>query len=123
MYLSRMSLEQMRASRTSRTPTSISSGFVGMPSCFMQFTMSATEEDFYRILAEEAEKDFDPMELLYEKEVPVFEKYDEFVPPELVRKGFAYGVLDVLEMKKRVLHWAAREIKEPGPDALPQPEI
>ena len=98
-------------------------GFTSTRPYFMQFTMSATEEDFYRILAEEAEKDFDPMELLYEKEVPVFEKYDEYVPPELVRKGFAYGVLDVLEMKKRVLHWAAREIKEPGPDALPQPEI
>ena len=36
---------------------------------------------------------------------PVFEKYDEFVPDELVKKGFAYGVLDIEGMKKRVRDW------------------
>ena len=45
------------------------------------------------------------MSLVYEKEVPVFEKYDEFVPEELVRKGFAYGVLDIEVMRERVLSW------------------
>ena len=73
---------------------------------YIQFTMDASEEDFYRILREEAEKDFDPLDLVYEKEVPVFDKYDEYLPPGLVRKGFAYGVLDVEEMKKKVLGWA-----------------
>ena len=72
---------------------------------YMQFTMQAAEEDFYRIVVEEAEKEFDPMELVYPKEVPVFEKYDEYVPPELVRKGFARGVLDIKGMKKRVCDW------------------
>lgn len=72
---------------------------------FMQFTMKVSEEEFYRIAAEEAAKEFDPMELLYPKEVPVFEKYDEYVPDELVRKGFAFGVLDIEGMKKRVLEW------------------
>lgn len=62
---------------------------------YMQFTMKATEEEFYRITAEEAAKDFDLLELVYPKEVPVFEKYDEYVPEELVRKGFAHGVLEV----------------------------
>ena len=38
----------------------------------------------------------------------VFEKYDEFVPPELVKKGFAYGVLGIDEMKMRVRGWAER---------------
>ena len=46
------------------------------------------------------------MELVYEKEVPVFEKYDEYVPDELVRKGFAYGVLDMDGMKQRVMSWS-----------------
>ena len=45
------------------------------------------------------------MELVYPGEVPVFEKYDEFIPVELVRKGFAQGVLGVAEMKKRILEW------------------
>ena len=72
---------------------------------YLQFTMKATEEEFYRITAEEAAKDFEPLELVYPKEVPVFEKYDEYVPPELVRKGFACGVLDIEGMKRRVLGW------------------
>ena len=73
---------------------------------YMQFTMKVQEEEFYRITAEEASKDFDPMELLYPSEVPVFEKYDEYVPPQLVRKGFAAGVLDIEGMKQRVLRWS-----------------
>ena len=72
---------------------------------YMQFTMKVGEEDFYRILAEEASKPFDPQELLYPKENPVFEKYDEYVPESLVRKGFALGVLDVEGMRRRVLGW------------------
>ncbi|MBR3554357.1 MAG: DEAD/DEAH box helicase [Oscillospiraceae bacterium] len=72
---------------------------------YLQFTMQAEEEEFYRIVSEEAAKDFDPLELVYPKEVPVFEKYDEYVPEELVRKGFALGVLDVESMKKRVRSW------------------
>ncbi|MBR6935646.1 MAG: DEAD/DEAH box helicase [Clostridia bacterium] len=76
---------------------------------YMQFTMQVREEDFYRIVREEAEADIDPMELVYPKEVPVFEKYDEYVPEELIRKGFAYGVLDIEGMKKRVLTWNTEE--------------
>jgi ATP-dependent Lhr-like helicase len=67
--------------------------------------MQVGEEEFYRIVSEEAAKDFDPLELVYPKEVPVFEKYDEYVPEELVRKGFARGVLDTESMKKRVRSW------------------
>ena len=72
---------------------------------YLQFTMKASEEEFYRIVAEEAAKEFDPLELVYPNEVPVFEKYDEHVPETLIRKGFAYGVLDVEGMKRRVLGW------------------
>ena len=72
---------------------------------YMQFTMQVSEEEFYAILAEEAEKQFDPLELVYPKEVPVFEKYDEYVPEELVRKGFACGVLDIDGMKQRIRSW------------------
>ena len=73
---------------------------------FMQFSMKAGAREFFEGLADEARKPLDPMELVYEDEVPVFEKYDEFVPDELVRKGFAYGVLGTDEMKARVLDWA-----------------
>ncbi|MGX8728175.1 MAG: DEAD/DEAH box helicase, partial [Lachnospiraceae bacterium] len=72
---------------------------------YMQFTMNTDEKAFYEILREEAEKGIDPMELVYPNEVPTFEKYDPYVPAELVRKGFAFGVLDMEGMRKRVLGW------------------
>ena len=78
---------------------------------YLQFTMQVSEKEFYRIVTEEAEKDIDPLELVYPREVPVFEKYDEFVPVDLVRKGFALGVLDVEGMRQRVLGWTGHERK------------
>ncbi|MDD6221368.1 MAG: DEAD/DEAH box helicase [Lachnospiraceae bacterium] len=72
---------------------------------YMQFTMSATPEEFFRTLIKAAETDFPDMDLVYKKEVPVFEKYDVFVPAELVRKSFAKGVLDIAGMRRRVLSW------------------
>ena len=78
---------------------------------YLQFTMKVSASDFYRIIAEEAEQDFDPLELVYPNEVPNFEKYDEYVPAELVRKGFALGVLDVEGMKQSVRSWS-RYVKD-----------
>lgn len=78
---------------------------------YLQFTMKVSAADFYRITAEEAEQDFDPLELVYPNEVPNFEKYDEYVPVELVRKGFALGVLDVEGMKQSVRSWS-RYVKD-----------
>ena len=78
---------------------------------YLQFTMKVSASDFYRIMAEEAEQDFDPLELVYTNEVPNFEKYDEYVPAELVRKGFALGVLDVEGMKQSVRSWS-RYVKD-----------
>ena len=72
---------------------------------FIQFTMKVSPAEFIRILVEEAEKEFDPLDLVYPGEVPLFEKYDEFVPESLVRKGFAYGILGIDEMKQRILGW------------------
>ena len=77
---------------------------------YIQFTMQVSEEEFYRILGEEAREDFDPLDLVYPGEVPVFEKYDIYVPEELVRKGFARGVLDIEGMKARVGDLCARRL-------------
>jgi len=77
-------------------------GFEPSRPYFIQFRMKVTEEEFYSIIREEAAKDFDPLDLVYPAEVPLFEKYDEYVPDELIRKGFAIGVLDVENMKRRV---------------------
>lgn len=69
---------------------------------YIQFSMDVSEGEFYQILAEEAAKDFDPLDLLYPQEVPVFDKYDEYLPDDLVRKEFAYSVLDLTEMRRAI---------------------
>jgi len=76
---------------------------------YMQFTMKAGEESFFRILREEIEKPLEPMELVYPKELPLFDKYDEYLPEELVKKGFAYGVLDTQGLKELILSWCPSE--------------
>lgn len=75
---------------------------------FMTFVMreGITEQAFFEILTGAAAELGDPMDLVYPAEVPYFEKYDELVPEELVRKGFALGILDVAGMKARVRQWA-----------------
>lgn len=77
-------------------------GFNSSRPYFMEFAMDASSDEFFRILKEEAAKDFDPMDLVYPKEVPYFDKYDEYLPAELVRKEFAISVLDIAEMKRTV---------------------
>ena len=67
--------------------------------------MDAGPEEFFETLGKEAAIAIDPMELVYPGEVPYFEKYDLLLPKELVRKGFAYGVLDIQGMLKRVSEW------------------
>lgn len=75
---------------------------------FMTFVMreDVLEPAFFERVALAASELADPMELVYPTEVPYFEKYDELVPEELVRKGFALGTLDVAGMKDRVREWA-----------------
>ena len=72
---------------------------------YIQFRMRADEDMFWSVLETEAEKDFDPLDLVYPGEVPYFDKYDELLPAKLVRKGFAEGVLDIEGMRARVRSW------------------
>lgn len=69
---------------------------------FMTFTMDASPEEFYEELYKQAQTPFEPTDLLYDREVPVFDKYDRYVPDELVRKGFAYGVLDLPQVREYI---------------------
>ena len=72
---------------------------------YMQFTMKADARTFFRVLLEEIRKPIDPLELVYPKELPLFDKYDEYLPEELVRKGFALGVLDLPGLRETILSW------------------
>ncbi len=73
---------------------------------FIQFKMKVSREEFFQVLGEMEKQPLDPMELIYPGEVPLFEKYDEFLPEELVKKGFAHGILDIDGMKKRIRGWS-----------------
>ena len=74
---------------------------------FMQLRMreDVTEEEFFTVVSDAAEQDFPAIDLVYPGEVPYFDKYDEYVPESLVRKGFAEGVLDIAGMRARVTGW------------------
>lgn len=72
---------------------------------YMQFTMQADAEVFFRVCLAEIRKPIDPMELVYPKELPLFDKYDEYLPEALVKKGFACGVLDLDGLREAVLGW------------------
>ena len=74
---------------------------------FMQLRMreDVAEEEFFTVVADAAEQDFPAIDLVYPGEVPYFDKYDEYVPESLVRKGFAEGVLDIAGMRARVTGW------------------
>lgn len=83
-------------------------GLSGMDSSrpyFIQFKMKADRKEFFRVLCETAMQPLDPMELIYKGETPLFEKYDEFLPEELVKKGFAHGILGIDEMLARIKGW------------------
>ena len=80
---------------------------------FMEFRMKGDEQLFYDVFAEQALTPFDPLDLVYPDEVPIWEKYDEYVPIELIRKGFAESVLDIKGMLRRVRQWCGLPDEEP----------
>ncbi|MDU4969600.1 MAG: ATP-dependent helicase, partial [Atopobium minutum] len=77
---------------------------------YFQFRMNATPEEFFETLSEVALADLDPMELLFDSELPLFDKYDEYLPRELVRKSFAHGVLDIQTARARIMQWIQSEL-------------
>ena len=76
---------------------------------YIQFTMKVDEGTFFQVVSEEIRKPIDPLELVYPKELPLFDKYDEYLPEELVKKGFAYGVLDLDGLRETILGWNAEK--------------
>lgn len=81
---------------------------------FIQFKMPGSAEELMLELARVADAyeagRLDSLELLYPQEIPLFEKYDGLLPAELVRRGFAYGVLDVAGACARIRSWDTARI-------------
>lgn len=82
-------------------------GFDSNRPYWMQFTLQTSLDRLLEVMRVEISKPIDPMTLLYPKEKPVFDKYDDRLPVELTRKGFAYGVLDIEGMRQRVMQIVA----------------
>ena len=72
---------------------------------FIQFKMKATKEEFFKVLSDIEKQPLDPIELVYKGEIPLFEKYDKYLPAELVKIGFAHGILGIGEMQNRIRGW------------------
>ena len=62
---------------------------------YMQFKMNATKEELITSLKNAVSEGITPEELLYDGEVPYFDKYDKFLPEELIRYSFAHSVLSL----------------------------
>lgn len=61
-------------------------------------------------LAEKVRREgIDCMELMENSEVPVFEKYDDYIPPELLRRAYAIDRLRADEVTERVFTWENEE--------------
>ena len=79
------------------------SGIESGGSCYITFRMEKGSADAleHRLASAFASLQSTDM-LVSQKELPVFEKYDEYVPAELLRSAFARDRLDLREIKARI---------------------
>jgi ATP-dependent Lhr-like helicase len=59
----------------------------------------------HQALVSLAQEHIDPLDLVGPDETPPPQKYDEFIPPDLLRKAFAADYLDVVGMQKALVGW------------------
>jgi len=79
---------------------------------YITFNMDRNSRAFYEKLAGLLKNPVDPMRLIYPKEVPVFDKYDEYLPVPLLTKHLALDILDVTTMREKVLAFCGRMNKK-----------
>ena len=71
---------------------------------FIAFKMSKGNDfELMQSLADEARAGIDPERLVSSGEVPLFEKYDDYIPADLLRHAFAVDKLNAAEAGKRIL--------------------
>ena len=67
---------------------------------FIQFKSNHSKEELILLIREAARAEFEPESLVFPKEEPAFDKFDEFVPTELLIRHFARDVLDLEGARK-----------------------
>ena len=71
---------------------------------FISFKMSGgSDADLISALAEQAQEGIDTGALVGSAEIPVFEKYDDDIPADLLRHAYAVDKLNGTEAGKRIL--------------------
>ena len=71
-------------------------------------TLNAAE--WLEMLAQKVRREgIDCMALMESGEVPVFEKYDDYIPPELLRRAYAIDRLRADEVTQRIFAWEQEE--------------
>lgn len=71
---------------------------------FIAFKMSkGSDFELMQSLADEARAGIDPERLVSSGEVPLFEKYDDYIPADLLRHAFAVDKLNAAEAGRRIL--------------------
>ena len=71
---------------------------------FIAFKMSkGSDFELMQSLADEARAGIDPERLVSSGEVPLFEKYDDYIPADLLRHSFAVDKLNAGEAGRRIL--------------------
>ncbi|MBQ7376645.1 MAG: DEAD/DEAH box helicase [Clostridia bacterium] len=79
------------------------SGIESGGSCYITFRMEKGSADALEHRLASAFSSLQSTDMLVsQKELPVFEKYDEYVPAELLRSAFARDRLDLCEIKARI---------------------
>ena len=70
---------------------------------FIRFRMSkGSDYELMEALARQCDGGVDPMELVGSGELPVFEKYDNYIPADLLRASFATDKMNPSEAAKRI---------------------
>jgi len=73
---------------------------------YLTFTMTPEEaKHLYPAMLDAVRECHDPLDLVPEDEAPLIQKYDEFVPPVLLRDGFSADYLSLDELKAVSSHW------------------
>ncbi len=65
----------------------------------------ATRDRLYHEIKSLADRRLEAEKLLAEDEAPKLQKYDEFIPAELLRKAFANDYLNITELSQIVANW------------------
>lgn len=61
--------------------------------------------DVYPQLKSFCEQRLTPEQLVSQAEAPKMQKYDQFIPDQLLHKAFAHDYLDLQELKEQILSW------------------